>query len=59
MIAGECSSNSQDLARISRLVCQTQAHVRQVSGLFNRVHENLAALGGGEQDAEAGWRPGR
>ena len=58
MIAGECSSNRQDLARISRLVCQAQVHVRRVSGLFNRVHENLSALRGGEQDAEAGWRPG-
>jgi hypothetical protein len=57
MLAEDVSTTHSRLARLNRLVCQTQAHARQVGAMFNRVSEHLTSLEGGQDGAEGGWRP--
>ena len=56
MIVEDASTTHSHLARLNRLVCQTQAHARQVGAMFNRVSEQLTSLEGGQDGAEGGWR---
>ena len=57
MIAEDASITHSHLARLNRLVCQTQVHARQVGAMFNRVSEQLAACESAQDGAERGWRP--
>jgi hypothetical protein len=56
MIADDCSTTQIGMARLGRLVCQTQAKVRQMHAMFNRVSYTLDAIEGAGEDAESGWR---
>ncbi len=55
MIAQDAPATHSPLARLSRLVCQTQVHARQLGAMFNRVSEQLADAG--QEGAEGGWCP--
>ena len=56
MLAEDATINQSRLARLDRLVCQTQVHVRQVGAMCHRVSEQLTRLQAGQDGAEGGWR---